>query len=295
MRNLERLREGCSLAVGGGFDRVGCDGRTVCVINGCRDVHKPGYGSAGGKGAGRTVVAYGGLHADVGRVLRCVQRGDECAVAIDVNGIGGRQVDVAIDAGAGIPAGVGEFVMIDADGQDVVAGGVQPGVEGVFERGKSVRPGSEFVAVEIDGGVVVDAVEAEGDGFAAVGVGNGKVFSIPADAGGEEGGAAGPLLVELAFDGVVMREIETSPGGVVECGVLRIGRIAGGEAPVLREERLLRVAGGGELVVGDGNGSAAAEQGGEAQEHAAGPLGELGHGVWRCVVRNKKSSRTVEQ
>ncbi len=53
--------------------------------------------------------------------------GDEGAPGVDVDVGGGDEADVAVDAGAGVPAGGGLLGVVDADGDDVLAG-VEVGV-----------------------------------------------------------------------------------------------------------------------------------------------------------------------
>ena len=165
------------------------------------------------------VVTDGGGDLDGGGLRGNLRGGDERAIAIDTHGFGGGQVDVAVDARAGIPAGIGKIVVvIDADGEDIVAALVEVRREVVFERSIAVRAFAEFVAVQVDGGVLVDAVEAEDECFVLLVGGEGEVLAIPGDAAGKEAGATGPFSIEGLFDGPVAGEIELAPGGVIQGG-----------------------------------------------------------------------------
>ena len=66
---------------------------------------------------------------------------------------------VAIDAAAGIPAGVGLLGIVDAHGYDVVAVTVEPRGEVIAERSVAVGACAEFVSVDVDGRVHVGTVK----------------------------------------------------------------------------------------------------------------------------------------
>ena len=77
-----------------------------------------------------------------------------------MDGVGGDEADVAVDAGAGVPAGGGLLGVVDADGDDVFAG-VEVGGEVVVEADVAVGAVAEEFAVAVDVGVGHDAVEGD--------------------------------------------------------------------------------------------------------------------------------------
>lgn len=151
--------------------------------------------------------------------------------------VGDVEKDVAIDAGARVPAAVGDRGTIDADGDHVGrAAEVQVGCHVIFERDKTGRTRAKEMAVEPDLGVFIDTFEIDGDFLVAEVARKCERFAVPADAGGEVGGATGIFFVERAFDGPVVRKIESSPVGVGESWGLGICRIGVDEFPVGVEE-----------------------------------------------------------
>ena len=162
-----------------------------------------------------------------------VGRGDEGAPGGDVDVAGGDEADLAVDAGAGVPAGGGLLRVVDADGDDVFAG-VEVGGEVVVEADVAVGAVAEEFAVAVDVGVGHDAVEGD-EGAAGWGRASARVegLAVPADAGGEEasGAATGGVFFDGAGDGPVVGEGDGLPGGVVEGGGSgRRGRRTGGSA-----------------------------------------------------------------
>ena len=82
-----------------------------------------------------------------------------------MHAVGDGEGDVAVDAGAGVPAAGRQPVLdLDDDGVLPTELGVAGQVEG--ERRVAVRMGAELDAVEPDGGVHVHAVEVDGDALA---------------------------------------------------------------------------------------------------------------------------------
>lgn len=108
----------------------------------------------------------GEVHRHVAAVLGGEARGlDGHAVIADVHAVGDGEGDVAVDAGAGVPAAGRQPVLdLDDDGVLPTELGVAGQVEG--ERRVAVRMGAELDAVEPDGGVHVHAVEVDGDALA---------------------------------------------------------------------------------------------------------------------------------
>ena len=93
--------------------------------------------------------------------------------------------------------------------------------------------GAKFVAVEVDSGIAVDAVEFDRDLAAAPVGGSGEGFAVPADAAGEESAACsgGILGVGLTFDAPVMRQVDGAPGCIGKGGSFRAGGVSEDELP----------------------------------------------------------------
>ena len=130
--------------------------------------------------------------------------------------MGGRgldEVDVSIDAGAAIPAGVQIGRVIHADEQFVglvaevrVLGQIE------IEGDEAARATADFVAVEPDLGELVDSLEDDGHAFAAPVFGEFEVLAVPTDATGQEAGAAtGLFLREVLGDRPVVRKAHGFP------------------------------------------------------------------------------------
>ena len=154
---------------------------------------------------------------------------DGHAVIADVHAVGDGEGDVAVDAGAGVPAAGRQPVLdLDDDGVLPTELGVAGQVEG--ERRVAIRMGAELDAVEPDGGVHVHAVEV--DGGAA-----GKVCAF------------GLITLRVLLrDAVVMRQVDLLPGRIVERRILRLHGIGQHELPVgveIRGAILLGIHGAG--------------------------------------------------
>ena len=63
------------------------------------------------------------------------------------------------------------------------------------------------------------------------------MLAVPADAGGEEAvaGTAGVVLVDGAFDAPVVRQVQSTPGGIGEGGLIGPGGVATAEEPIAVE------------------------------------------------------------
>ncbi len=144
-------------------------------------------------------------------------RGDEGSPWCDVDGAGGDEADVAVDAGAGVPAGGGLLGVVDADGDDVFAG-VEVRGEVVVEADVAVGAVAEEFAVAVDVGVGHDAVEGDVGALGGVEFWQRERVAIPGDAGGEEasGCAAWGVFFDGAGDAPVVGEGDGLPCGVVE-------------------------------------------------------------------------------
>jgi len=203
------------------------------------------------------VIAELGLDIDGGGLGGDFGGGHEGAVPGDVEGVGEDEADVAVDAaaedvfaGAGGELGVPEVV--DADGDDVVAGGDGGGdIQGKASVAAAVD--ADGAAVEGDFGDLKGAIEFQGDTFAGPVGGDGEVFAIPAVAGVEPGG------FEVGHaEGV--GQADGGPGGVVKGGGIGTGMVADLEFPVAIE--IEGLAGG----IGSDEPKGECQDGGEEQQ-----------------------------
>ena len=217
-----------------------------------------------------TVAADIGIVGDCGAHMNCgdwrgdLRGGDEGAPWGDVDGVGGDEADMAVDACAGIPAGGGLLGVVDADGDGVFAG-VEVRGEVVVEADVTVGAVAEEFSVAVDVGVGHDAVEGDEGALGGVEIGKGERLAIPGDAGGEEasGGAAWCVFFDGASDAPVVWEGDDLPLGVVEGGGLGAGGVGLGEAPVGVER--LDEAGLCQMQSGEGGGG---EYGGSEKKTA---------------------------
>ncbi len=181
------------------------------------------------------LVGHFGLHPDRGGG-GC---GDERGPRLKMNRGGREQAHVAVNAGAGIPAGGGLLRVIGADREQVRPGCAEVQVTGqiVPEGHVAVGPLAEMEAVDPNVAVGHHAIEFDGNTPRGIVCRQGESFAIPADAGREEcaRAAGGILLVERAFDGPVVRNVEPAPGTVHEIGLLGAGSIGFEEPPVAVE------------------------------------------------------------
>src|SRR5215469_3080024 len=92
---------------------------------------------------------------------------------------------------------------------------------------------AELVPVEIHGGIAVYAIEFNTHTFALPAWGSVECVAVPANAAGEESsaGAAGVVLVGLAFDAPVVGQVDGAPGGIGKGGRLGSGGITKDELP----------------------------------------------------------------
>ena len=186
-------------------------------------------------GGGLGGVVDGGLHLHGGGGVGDARGGGIHAPVGDGGGRGGGEVDVAVDPGAGIPAGrLREVLQTDRDG------GLFPclDVEVDAERVVAIDPLAGELAVHIDLRLRHRAVEVEEQALVAEIGGRGEGLAIPTDALPRE-------LAGFVFDGhfegpldrPVVGEVDLAPRGVVECEVLRLGlRVLVG---VARDDRFL--------------------------------------------------------
>ena len=112
---------------------------------------------------------------------------------------------MTIDAAARIPTTVGLVAIIDTDGQDVLSRAVEIGGEIVLEGG-AIGARAQGVAVDIDRGVHIDAVEGDEDAIVGRACGQAEMLSVPTYAAGKRAatGATGVANMEVAFDSPVV-------------------------------------------------------------------------------------------
>ena len=171
---------------------------------------------------GRFGVGHG-RRSDVGAPLR------------DAYGAADVEPNVAVDAGAGIPAR-GLIFGRQPHGQHVLLAELEVGCEIEREALIPVGASAHLLAVDPDGGVRHGAIELDAEVLAPGAVRDGEVFAIPGDA--EEGKAAIvriKLAVERALDGPIVGQVERAPRGVAESGLFGAFGFAFEEAPVLGE------------------------------------------------------------
>ncbi len=152
-----------------------------------------------------------------------------------MDGVADGEPDVAVDAGAAVPAAVGLSGVIDADGEDVGLAEDEFAGEVDVEAGVAVGVGGDLLAVEVESGALVDAFKFEGEVAMGEVCAGEEGVAVPGDAGGEEAAVAahGVFGVGVAFDAPVVGEGDGAPGGVVELGILGIGEVAEVEFPVV--------------------------------------------------------------
>ncbi len=174
-----------------------------------------------------------GLHVDDARGGGDARGGDEGAIPGDVQGIGGDEPDVAVDAAAevvlaGARGEAGIPAVVEAHGDEVLAG--DGGVGDVdFEAGVAALVSADGAAVDPDLGVLESAVEVEEEALAAPRGGHVEAFPIPAVAD-VEGVGRGEIRHAEA-----VRQADGGPGRVVEGRGLRAGVIAEEKFPVAVE------------------------------------------------------------
>ena len=143
------------------------------------------------------------LHPDGGRVDG--QRGDTQAVDRDMRLLPHPQPHRAVDAGAGIPPGVG-LVGVAGDDRQLVFPLPQPGVQVHIEIGVAIGAEGGLLAVEPHLGIAVHALKFQGKALVPQGIGQGErlaVFVIPAGKPGHIAAAGGVGRARLGAHGVV--------------------------------------------------------------------------------------------
>ena len=110
----------------------------------------------------------------------------------------------AVDAGAGIPPGVGHFAVVRHHGEGVLAAEGEA-LQGHGETGVAVGVEIQLAAVEGDGGVLIHALELHQNLLARPVGGGGEGLFIGVNAAGEiavaAGGIGGALLRDLGVVG----------------------------------------------------------------------------------------------
>ena len=151
---------------------------------------------------------------------------------LNVDGMGFGEPNMAVDATAGVPTGVGLVGVVDTHCHHVLTF-VDVRGDVVLEAGVAIRAGAYLLAVYEYRRIHVDSVELQEILFFACR--QRKVFPVPPDATGEgtAGGAAGVAIVEIALDGPVVRDIESAPMGIVILRTGHLSRVAQDELPVV--------------------------------------------------------------
>ena len=143
------------------------------------------------------------------------------------------QAHMPIDAGAGVPAGIGEAEWSTRTATTFSsAPNLTVGRQVALETRISVGPAADEMAVDPDLRVVVHAVELDRDELVFVRRVQLEMLAIPADAAGGVAVAAAVLGAERSFDAPVVRQVDLTPAGVVERGHDRGGEVALAESPV---------------------------------------------------------------
>src|SRR4029077_1467281 len=163
---------------------------------------------------------------------------------VDAHPARGHQTDVAVDAGARVPARVGLLRVVRPYGDDVARRAVaEPRRQLVRERAVAVRPLPQVMPVDPDFAVAIHPVELDEHEPARVPLGYGERLAVPAHAAGQRSaaGTRGIGIAELPLDAPVVRYIQAAPAGVVERRFLSAGDVTQMESPraVERECRSL--------------------------------------------------------
>jgi hypothetical protein len=194
-----------------------------------RAIRAPQRGGDPGRGCVRRLIQQRRLHGNRGGLGVGFRDTDENAPRRDLHRVGDIKPDVAINAGAGVPAGIFLLRVIDPDGKNIAGASLQGWGEIDKKAREAVGMRIELLPVEIDIGVHVDPLELDSHAFALPVCGGLQMVAIPADAGGKK--AALPthrrFRVHLALDAPVMRQCHGSPVGIGKvCGrsVLRIAQ-----------------------------------------------------------------------
>src|SRR4029077_9590927 len=153
---------------------------------------------------------------------------------VDAHPARGHQTDVAVDAGARVPARVGLLRVVRPYGDDVARRAVaEPRRQLVRERAVAVRPLPQVMPVDPDFAVAIHPVELDEHEPARVPLGYGERLAVPAHAAGQRSaaGTRGIGIAELPLDAPVVRYIQAAPAGVVERRFLSAGDVTQMESP----------------------------------------------------------------
>ena len=162
-----------------------------------------------------------------------LRRRDVSSPVRDVLHVRHAEPDVAVNAGAGIPARVGEPRMIHPHGDDIFRRAeFQIGRQVKRKAGITVGPRADEHAVDPDLREIIDAVELDGDVPAFLGGVELEMFAIPAEAARRVAVAARVIRAERPGDAPVVRHVHAPPVGVVECRHGGRREIAQAETPV---------------------------------------------------------------
>ena len=123
-----------------------------------------------------------------------------------------QQIDVAVDARTAVPTAVGLLAVVHTHGDDIVACWVNPLADVIFEGDIAVRTSAKFVAIDIDGGVHINAVELDEPQLVFLTI-HFEMFSIPAYATlqGASSCSSRRGCHEIALNTPVVGKVETTP------------------------------------------------------------------------------------
>lgn len=156
----------------------------------------------------------------------------------DVDRVQCCQPDIAVNAGAGIPARVWLLRVVDLYCNYIWTTTVdQMRRQLVYERAVTVRTLSEIMTVDPHLAIAVNAVELDKYRLPFRSQGHREGLAVPTNAARQRAAASArrSFLTELAFDAPVVRQIQTTPLGIVQIRVLSVGNIAKLKAPILVE------------------------------------------------------------
>ena len=169
-------------------------------------------------------------HADINFHLAILGIGLDVDTRItDIDGFGPDKPDVAIDAASGIPARIGLVGIVDTHGNDVVATAQVAG-NVVLERAVAIRSVAEFLAIDVDSGVHVDAIELD---EVKTGIADPEMLAIPPHTT-RQGSPTRPRGIgsqKVTFDCPVVRQVQCTPVGVIVFVTGHNGRISQNKTP----------------------------------------------------------------
>ena len=179
------------------------------------------------------VVFHLGGNNNLRRAVRHAAGGKEHAVVREADGRRRLHRDLAVNAAAGEPAGIGQILALHAHGHNVFRL-AEAGEIGDIKADLrvAVRPHAKVIAVHPDPGILVDAVEHEADASAFRLRGQREMLAVPCCAAGQVARAARAIPVKRHRHGPVVRHAHRLPVHIREI-LLESGRhVAIMELPV---------------------------------------------------------------